>query len=71
MTDWSLLLIPLVITFDCLTIWDLTKKKRYSHGVKFLRVVVILLIPIIGASLYYFQFSLFNKNIQSERDKKN
>ncbi len=71
MTDWSLFLIPLVIAFDCLTIWDLTKRKQYSPGVKILWIVVIILFPIIGASLYFFQLSLSYKNIQRKHNREN
>jgi hypothetical protein len=70
MTDWSLFLIPLVIAFDCLTIWDLTKRKRYSSGVKILWIVIIILFPIIGAAVYYFQLSLSYKSIQRKCNKK-
>jgi hypothetical protein len=70
MTDWSLFLILLVIAFDCLTIWDLTKRKRYSSGVKILWRVIIILFPIIGAALYYSQLSLSYKSIQRKCNKK-
>jgi hypothetical protein len=70
MTDWSLFLILLVIAFDCLTIWDLTKRKRYSSGVKILWIVIIILFPIIGAALYYSQLSLSYKSIQRKCNKK-
>lgn len=70
MTDWSLFLILFVIAFDCLTIWDLTKRKRYSSGVKILWIVIIILFPIIGAALYYSQLSLSYKSIQRKCNKK-
>lgn len=72
MIDWSLLLIPLVIAFDCLSIWDLTKKKQYSRGMKILWIVVIILFPILGVSFYYFQVSLSYRlrilSIQRKKD---
>ncbi|RNC65865.1 PLD nuclease N-terminal domain-containing protein [Proteiniphilum sp. X52] len=71
MTDWSLLLIPLVIIIDGLAIWDLINKKQYSHGMKILWIVVIILFPILGVSIYYFQVSLFHRNSQRKHNRKN
>ncbi len=69
MTDWSLFLIPLIIAFDYLTIRDLTKRKQYSSEVKILWIVIIILFPIIGASLYYFQLSLSYESIQRKHNR--
>mgnify|MGYP001006652467 FL=1 len=69
MTDWSLFLIPLIIAFDYLTIRDLTKRKQYSSEVKILWIVIIILFPIIGASLYYFQLSLSYESIQRKQNR--
>lgn len=69
MTDWSLFLIPLIIAFDYLTIRNLTKRKQYSSEVKILWIVIIILFPIIGASLYYFQLSLSYESIQRKHNR--
>ncbi len=65
--DWSLLLIPLLIIFVCLALWDLIKKRQLSSGMKILWVIIILFLPIIGVSLYYFQVSTSNKKSRSRR----
>ncbi len=62
MIDWSLLLIPLVIIIDILAISDLIKRRQYAQKIKILWIIVIILFPIIGVSLYYLQISLSYKN---------
>jgi hypothetical protein len=64
MIDWSLLLIPLVIIIDILAISDLIKRRQYAQKIKILWIIVIILFPIIGVSLYYLQISLSYKNGQ-------
>lgn len=66
MNDWNFLFILLLIVIDSLAIWNLTKSRQFSRVWKVLWTVIILLLPIVGISLYYFQVSLFHYNNQKK-----
>ncbi len=63
--DWSLLIIILSIIFVGLALWDLITRRQFSLVMKVLWMIIIILLPIIGVSLYYFQISFYYKKRQS------
>ncbi|WP_414703274.1 MULTISPECIES: PLDc N-terminal domain-containing protein [unclassified Proteiniphilum] len=69
MVNWSLLLVPLVIIIDYLAIRDLMNRTKYSQGMKILWIIIIILFPILGVSLYYFQVSLSHRDSRREHNR--
>ncbi len=57
MYHYSHFIVPLIIIVDALAIIDLIKRRNYSTEMKLLWIIIILLMPIIGISLYYLNIS--------------
>ncbi len=57
MISWSTFIALLIVLVDVLAIVDLLKRKNYSMDLKLLWMIIILLFPLIGVALYYFQKS--------------
>lgn len=53
MDNLNLLLIPLILAVDFIAIRHLVRRTECSFWFKFIWVLIILLIPIIGVSAFY------------------
>lgn len=57
MYQYVYFIVPLIIIVDALAILDLMKRRDYSVEMKLLWIIIILIMPIIGISLYYLNIS--------------
>lgn len=57
MYDYTYFIVPLIILTDALAIIDLVKRRNYSTEMKLLWIIIILLMPLIGISLYYLSIT--------------
>ncbi len=62
MITWNALIVPLIILVDILAIIDVFKRKNYSMDLKLLWMVIIIMLPLLGVSLYYFMKSRTRKS---------
>ncbi|HUI32747.1 MAG: PLDc N-terminal domain-containing protein [Dysgonamonadaceae bacterium] len=53
MRDFIWVLLPLILAVDLVAIYHLVKRTEGSFWIKFLWVLIILLIPMIGVSSFY------------------
>lgn len=67
MITWNTLIVPLIIIVDVLAILDVFKRKNYSMDLKLLWMIIIILLPLIGVALYYFQKSRSPKSKNKRR----